>query len=101
MINLLEKAIIEARKLPESAQDDISSILLSFVYRASENAGTTVLPEGFPPGNNGKEEAYDLEDVNVAIAKGIMEAKAHQRGEIELPNARETLEDLLNNQAAQ
>ena len=99
MTNILDKAVIEARKLPESIQDDIGSVLLSFVHRASEGKETIGFPGNALAGNDGQEEAYDLEDVNVTIAKGILEARAHQRGEIELPNARETLESLLNGQA--
>nr|VFK45246.1 MAG: hypothetical protein BECKTC1821E_GA0114239_10453 [Candidatus Kentron sp. TC] len=41
-------------------------------------------------------EKYDLEDVNVEIARGIAEAMAHQRGEIELPDARDALETLMD-----
>nr|VFJ45882.1 MAG: hypothetical protein BECKDK2373C_GA0170839_10136 [Candidatus Kentron sp. DK]VFJ47609.1 MAG: hypothetical protein BECKDK2373B_GA0170837_101752 [Candidatus Kentron sp. DK] len=99
MANLLDKAVIEAKKLPESAQDDIGSILLSFVHKASEDMGATAFPVDFAFDNDGKEEEYGLEDVNIAIARGMVEAKAHQRGEVDLPNARETLEALLNSQA--
>nr|VFJ77561.1 MAG: hypothetical protein BECKFW1821C_GA0114237_11297 [Candidatus Kentron sp. FW] len=91
MTNLLDKAVMEAKKLPESSQDNIASILLSFVHRASANAGAV----SFAPDNDGKEEEYDMEDVNMAIARGIVEARAHQRGEIDLPNTRESLEALM------
>jgi len=33
MLNLLDKAVIEARKLPESVQNDIGSVLLSVVHQ--------------------------------------------------------------------
>nr|VFK06903.1 MAG: hypothetical protein BECKLPF1236A_GA0070988_1000516 [Candidatus Kentron sp. LPFa]VFK23067.1 MAG: hypothetical protein BECKLPF1236C_GA0070990_1000314 [Candidatus Kentron sp. LPFa] len=39
---------------------------------------------------------YDLDNVNVAIAEGIAEAMAHQRGEIELQDAREALQALMD-----
>nr|VFK32900.1 MAG: hypothetical protein BECKMB1821G_GA0114241_113010 [Candidatus Kentron sp. MB]VFK35676.1 MAG: hypothetical protein BECKMB1821I_GA0114274_113610 [Candidatus Kentron sp. MB]VFK77432.1 MAG: hypothetical protein BECKMB1821H_GA0114242_113710 [Candidatus Kentron sp. MB] len=99
MTSLLDKAIMEAKKLPESTQDNIGSILLSFVYRASASAGTTEFPVSFAPENDGKEKEYDLvEDINIVIARGIVEASAHQRGEIDLPNTRETLESFMTSE---
>jgi len=70
MTSLLDKAVTEARKLPESAQDDIGSILLSFVHRASESMGTTEFHGNFSAQEDGEEEEYNLEDVNIAIARG-------------------------------
>nr|VFJ57930.1 MAG: hypothetical protein BECKDK2373B_GA0170837_10694 [Candidatus Kentron sp. DK] len=95
MANLLDRAVIEARKLPGPAQNEIGLALLSLVHSVSENAGAVGFPADFSPEKDDREEQYDLEDVNMAIARGIVEAKAHQRGEIGLPNARETLEALI------
>nr|VFJ72779.1 MAG: hypothetical protein BECKFW1821C_GA0114237_103718 [Candidatus Kentron sp. FW] len=60
---------------------------------------TISLEKPFPPilpHDDTEENSYDLEDINVSIARGMVEMMAYEKGEIELPDIDDVFKELRN-----
>nr|VFJ50675.1 MAG: hypothetical protein BECKDK2373B_GA0170837_103011 [Candidatus Kentron sp. DK]VFJ52227.1 MAG: hypothetical protein BECKDK2373C_GA0170839_103522 [Candidatus Kentron sp. DK] len=79
--NAIDKVVSGIGNSPKHIYDDADSIFSSVTYEVPEEENGYFFQDACHGDGNG---GYDLEDVNVAIAIGMADALAHQRGEIEL-----------------